>query len=63
VAAFGLLIVDKEMRRAIADGKDITDRTSPLPDGCQTLADDIRQLQADGLITDQIADNAICLME
>ena len=63
VAAFGLLIVDKEMRRAIADSKDITDRTSPLPDGCQTLADDIRQLQAEGLITDQTADDATCLME
>lgn len=62
-AAYGLLIVDKEMRRAIADGRDIKDRTAPLPEGCQTLADDIRRLQAEGLITEQTADDALSLIE
>ncbi|MBN1553243.1 MAG: Flp pilus assembly complex ATPase component TadA [Phycisphaerae bacterium] len=63
VAAYGVLVVDKEMQRAISDGKDIHDRSSPLPEGCQTIAQDIRQLQAEGLITAETAEDALASLE
>ena len=55
LAAYGVLVVDDEMRRAIAEGKDIFDRAAPLPGGSQTLAEDIERLRAEGKITDEIA--------
>jgi hypothetical protein len=62
-AAYGVLAPDKEMKRAIAEGRDVNDRTSPMPPGCQTLADDIRRLQADGLIAEQTANEALMTIE
>jgi len=58
-AAYGLLVPDKPMREAIAAGRDIHDRDTPLPEGCRALADDIRTLQSEGVITDQTAEEAI----
>ena len=62
-AAYGLLIPDKEMRRAIAEGRDIFDRTAPLPDAFQTLADDVRQLRSDGKITEAAAKEILAQFE
>ena len=58
-AAFGVLIPDKEMRQAIADGRNVTDRASALPAGCQNLADDIRRLAKEGAVTQQAAEAAL----
>ena len=44
-AAYGVLVPDQEMRRAICEGLDPTERTSPLPPGCQTLSADIAALR------------------
>jgi twitching motility protein PilT len=49
--AYAVLIPDKEMRQAIADGKDFITRATPLPEGCQTKEQDIRRLQQEGLIS------------
>jgi|GEM_PF-1512368 len=51
VAAYGVLVVDEEMRRAIAAGEDIRARTKPLPKGCQSLAADTERLWVDGVIS------------
>ncbi len=51
VAAYGVLVVDEEMKKAIAAGEDIRVRTKPLPAGCQTLASDAERLWVDGLIS------------
>ena len=55
-AAYGVLIPDDEMRRAIAEGGDFMARETPMPEGCQTLAEDIERLRQDGAITDAVAD-------
>ena len=55
VAAYGVLIPDDEMRRAVLDGRHILDRTSPLPEGCQTMAEDIERLRREGAITEETA--------
>ncbi len=51
VAAYGVLIVDDEMRKAIAAGEDIRARTRPLTKGSQTLASDAERLWVDGAIS------------
>ncbi len=55
VPAYGVLIPDGEMRQAIIDGRNLLDRTSPLPHGCQTLADNLSVLVEDGVITEEVA--------
>jgi twitching motility protein PilT len=48
--AYGVLIPDQEIRQAIAEGKDFMSRTTPLPEGCQTIEQDIRRLRQEGII-------------
>jgi len=50
-AAYGVLIPDDEMRQAIAEGRDFMSRKSPMPEGCQTIADDVERLRNEGIIT------------
>jgi twitching motility protein PilT len=50
VAAFGVLLPDDEMRDAIRNGKDPLDRTKPLPQGCQTIAEHAAQLRKQGVM-------------
>jgi twitching motility protein PilT len=56
VTAYGVLIPDQEMRQAIAEGKDFMLRPAHMPKGCQTLEQDIRRLQKEGIISPEIAD-------
>ena len=62
IAAYGLLVLDKEMRLAVAEGRDITRRVNPLPEGCQELPDDIERLRKEGLITDEAAEEALATL-
>jgi len=55
LAAYGVIVPDDEMRRAVAEGRDIFDRTAPLPKGCLTLAEDIERLRSEGKVTDETA--------
>jgi twitching motility protein PilT len=59
VAAYGVLVPDKQMRKAIAEGRDIFDRKDPLPKGCQRLADDIERLYSEGVIAEESRNNAL----
>jgi twitching motility protein PilT len=59
VAAYAVLVPDEEMRSAIAAGHDFTARRTPLPAGCQTMAESIRQLAAEGLISADTARRAL----
>jgi len=59
VAAYSVLIPDAEMRQAIADGHNVLDRSTPLPDGCQTMSEAIEQLRTDGTISDETAQDAL----
>ena len=59
VAVYGVLIPDDQMRKAIAEGCDIFDRKTPLPDGCQTIAEDIEKLQREGVIDEKTMDKAL----
>lgn len=59
VAAYGVLVPDDQMRDAIAQGRDIFDRKTPLPDGCRTIAEDIKKLHSEGIISDKIRDEAL----
>jgi twitching motility protein PilT len=51
VAAYGVLVVDDEMRRAIAAGEDIHVKGRPLPKGYQRLASDVEKLWVEGAIS------------
>jgi len=59
VAAYGVLVPDKQMRKAIAEGRDILERKDPLPKGCQRLADDIERLYDEKVITEESRNNAL----
>jgi twitching motility protein PilT len=59
VAAYGVLAPDAEMRRAIAAGADPMERQAPLPAGCQSLADDIRRLEREGVVSAETAVEAL----
>jgi twitching motility protein PilT len=54
VAAYGVLIPDREVRQAIAEGKDFMLRAAHLPKGCQTLEQDIKRLQKAGIIESSV---------
>jgi twitching motility protein PilT len=58
-AVFGVLIVDEAMRSAIAEGRGVMDRDTPLPEGCRSLVDDIRRLQSDGVVDDTEAERVL----
>ena len=55
-AAYGVIIPDDEMRTAIAEGKDIMTRRKPMPEGCRTIADDVRRLLSEGVISEETAE-------
>jgi twitching motility protein PilT len=62
-AAFGLLIPDDEMRRAIVEGRDVLEREAPLPDGFRSLQDDIARLLRENAITDDHAREALASID
>jgi Tfp pilus assembly pilus retraction ATPase PilT len=49
VAAWGVVLPDADLRRAIADGRDV--REAGLPEGSRSIDDDLARLQADGTVT------------
>jgi len=53
VAAYSVLIPDEEMRKAIIEKQDISKRKTPLPKDCQTMAEYIKQLHRDGVISEK----------
>lgn len=55
VAAYGVLIPDDEMRAAIAAGRDLMARKTPWPTGCQTIAEHVRRLASEGVISEETA--------
>lgn len=59
VAAYAVLVPDAEMRRAIAEGKDLTLRQSPMPPECQTMQEAIQSLLDQGDITAETARRAL----
>ena len=59
LGAYGVLVPDEAMRSAIAAGRDPLDRADPLPDGCQTVAEDIQRPLAEGDVTEQAAAHAL----
>jgi twitching motility protein PilT len=59
VAAYAVLIPDDEMRKAIAEGRDFMKRETPMPEGCQTMAEHIRRLHDEGVIGEETAKTAL----
>jgi twitching motility protein PilT len=59
VAAYGVLIPDDDTRQAIVAGTDLKQRSAPLPEGCHTLADDIRRLREEGTVSADAAEEAL----
>ena len=59
VAAYGVLIPDDQMRKAIAEGHDVFDRKTPLPDDCRTIVEDVEKLHSEGVINEKIKDKAL----
>jgi twitching motility protein PilT len=59
VAAFGVLVPDDAMRQAIVSGNPILERDAALPEGCQSLRDDITRLVRDGAIAEADARGAL----
>jgi len=63
IAVYGVLIPDDQMRKAIAEGRDVFDRKTPLPDGCRTIAEDIEKLHSEGVINEKTKDKALVKLE
>lgn len=63
VAAYGVLIPDDQMRKTIAEGRDVFDRKTPLPDGCQTLSEDIEKLCCEGIISEETKNKALAELQ
>jgi twitching motility protein PilT len=59
IAAYGVMPVDDEMRRAIAEGGNPLRRHTPMPEGYVTLTRAIELLRDDGSISDETARRAI----
>jgi Tfp pilus assembly pilus retraction ATPase PilT len=59
VAAYAVLIPDDEMRNAIAEGRDFMKRDTPMPKGCQTMAEHIERLRDEGVISKKTAEKAM----
>ena len=55
-AAYGVLIPDEEMRDAIATGRDVLVRKTPLPESCRTLAEDLQELVDKGIVAPHAAE-------
>ena len=61
VAAYGVLIPDDQMRTAIAEGRDVLERKTPFPKGCQTLAQDIETLYSQNIISQETRNSALTI--
>ena len=59
VAAYGVLVPDDQMRQDMIHGRNIMDRQTPLPPGCQTIIEDLQRLCQEGTITQQTRDQKI----
>ncbi|MHC5036598.1 MAG: type IV pilus twitching motility protein PilT [Planctomycetota bacterium] len=59
VPAYGVLVIDEEMRKAIVEGRDPLDRSTPLPAGCQSLEADLERLAREGTITEDAKAKAL----
>lgn len=59
LAAYGVLTPDEETKLAMLHGEDLAKRANPLPEGCQTMADHIKQLRDEGKVAAEAADNAL----
>lgn len=59
VAAYGVLIPDDATRQAIVAGTELKERSAPLPEGCRTLADDIRRLREEGIVSADAVEEAL----
>lgn len=59
VAAFGVLVPDDDMRRAIAEGQDVVTLAGELPPGSQRLADHVRELRERGVVDPAAADEEL----
>jgi twitching motility protein PilT len=57
VPAYGVLIPDATVRRAIAEGSDIAELQ--LPPGSRKISDDIENLRREGQVTDEVARAAL----
>lgn len=55
VAAYGVLAPDQEMRSAIAEGRDILARRTPLPEGCLDMRAEIERMAREGIISEETA--------
>ena len=55
VAAYGVLAPDQEMRSAIAEGRDVLARRSPMPERCLDMRSEIERMARDGIISDETA--------
>ncbi|MBN2210681.1 MAG: Flp pilus assembly complex ATPase component TadA [Sedimentisphaerales bacterium] len=58
-ATYSVLIPDMELRNAILQGNDITMRSTPLPDNCFTMAQDIEDLYQQGVISQETRGHAL----
>jgi len=59
LAVYGVLTPDKEMSQAIAKGEDFMSRKTPMPEGCQTMAEHIEEMLADGMISEETAEKVL----
>ena len=59
VPAYGVLTPDDEMRSSILSGRDVLERTLPLPAGCLDIAGEIDRLRASQIISEEAASTAI----
>ena len=55
VAVYGVLVPDEEMRVAIAEGRDVLARRSPLPEGCLSMQAEIERMAGEGIISEETA--------
>lgn len=58
-AAYDILVPDDQMRQAIAQGKPVLERSTPLPSGCQKIEDGIAELVRSGEVEEHAAAAAL----
>lgn len=63
VAAYGVIIPDDEMRRAIADGADFMARRTPWPGNCQSLGEHMQRLLREGVVAEEAVAEALRTLE
>lgn len=55
VAAYGVLLPDEEMKEAIAEGRDVLSRRSPMPDCCLSMRAEVERMAGEGIISEETA--------